>query len=109
MGVEIGCVPSGLGCQKGVPEEEEFDLRKRRGKCLKYKQWPASGRTKTWSCLTYSGVGRAWVWLPSAPHLRADSGLSGAQLSGQAAEAIRRVRCVEVGVTWEASWRRRHT
>ena len=38
MGVEIGCVPSGLGCQKGVPEEEEFDLRKRRGKCLKYKQ-----------------------------------------------------------------------
>lgn len=43
-------------------------------------------------------------WLKSLP-----GGLSGAQLSGQAAEAIRRVRCVEVGVTWEASWRRRHT
>ena len=43
MGVEIGCVPSGLGCQEGVPEEEEFDLRKRRGKRLKYKQRPVAG------------------------------------------------------------------
>lgn len=43
MGMEMEGVPSGLGCQEGVPEEEEFDLRKRGGKCLKYKQQPVAG------------------------------------------------------------------
>ena len=44
MGVKVEGVPKGLGCQEGVPEEEkEFDLRKRRGKCLKYKQQSVAG------------------------------------------------------------------